>query len=522
MMPMGAPPAPPDVPSLMRQALDPAPMEDDRPPVSGFPSAPSARLQHADARQALLVQPPTEYDELTAPDEVTTAQKLRGLTDPVKVGRSAAILAQYGEGTLDGPTPEARLAATQLDWAKVAGLLRSGKIHDSGKTDQWARLEDLSDDEAGEFSEFVRKIGDMTDSVYAKDLTDVASVEVGLSGPMLHLTPEASARGNQAIPERLPFIADGMDGSVVQPDGSVSVIGKPETRQAAVRHLEPLVIRPDGNALWAPREPLRVMDATGWQRKIDNELIGHHIERWSSAAFGGRHPAQRPGRTMLVDVDSQAARTKVGKLGRIIDPGEPAVVVTPDPEDFEQRDGTRARRVAVSIPDDADLADVAATAKLYGAVPVAIYAPGEPPSGWGQATERHMDDTVVSVVVRSGGSPTEPGDFGVFLPSEVVDNLPTARPGNPTWTRSQGTVDYGVALCVDGILGKKSLGFSMNADGVPIVSEGDQAKLSKGVYTVDGDPEDLLPAGRMVQLLRQLGQKAEIAMTVNDKRIALH
>lgn len=520
-MPMGAPPAPPDVTDLMRQAVDPAPVD----PVaymrpSGFPPGPSARLQHADAR-AQIVAPPVEFDELTAPDEVTTAQRLRGNNDPIKIGRTAAILAQYGEGTLDGPTPEARLAATQLDWAKVAQLHKAGKIKDVLTKHGWDNLENLSDEEVGPVQEFVRKIGDMTDSVYAKDLDDVASVEVGLSGPMLHLSPAVSGRGDMAVPDRLPYIADGTDGSVVMPDGSVSVIGMPETRQSAVRHLEPLVTRPDGISLWASREPLRVMDATGWQRKIDSELVGHHVERWSSSAFGGRHPAQRPGRTMLVDVDSPGAKQKVGKLGRIIDPGEPAVVVTPDPEDFEQRDVTRSRRVAVAIPDDADLADIAATAKLYGAEPVAIYAPGVPPSGWAQATEQHLDDTVVSVVVRHNAGPPEAGEFGVFLPSAVVDNLPTQRPGHPTWTRSHGTVDYGVALCVDGILGKKSLAFATNADGVPVVSEGDQAKLSKGVYTVKGDPEDLLPAGRMVQLLRQLGQRAKIETEIAGKRIEL-
>lgn len=506
-------------PEVREPALPPEP-----PPVFSPRRGPSARLMHAQNKAS--VQIGAGFDHLSAPDEVGTASMLTGDTDPVRVGRVAAILAKHSEGNMDLPDTDSRLAATQLDWAKTRTAVQRGLVPPA-IADKFSRLADIDDDEAANLSEFVRRVGDMTDSVYGEDLefepgVAISRIEQTLEGPAIHVAGEGKSMRSAltTVPQRLPFIAEGGDGAVVLSTGEVAVTGMPISMQAKVPHLEPALVRPDGVALWAPRRPLQVMDAEAWSRAVDNELDGHHVEKWTTQAFGGVHPAATPGHSILVDVAPGQGK-KLGKIGQVVDPGEPAVVTAPDPDDPESRVGTRARRVLVRVAPSDDLRDAISQVGLAGGTVVAAYGDVGGLPGFAAATERHLNDGVIHTVVRHNAGPPGPGEYSVLLPEAVVAGLPTVAPGVPVATRSQGMVDFGVAIAPDGIVGKKNLSVAETPGGTPAIMEGDQAVWRDGGYVVKGDPADLLPAARAAQLLRQLGQKAEVEVEVDGKKVRL-
>lgn len=507
-------------PEVREPALPPEP-----PPVFSPRRGPSARLMHAQRKASVQIGP--DFDHLSAPDAVGTASRLTGETDPVRVGRVAAILAKHAEGAVDMPDGDSQLAATQLDWAKTRTAVQRGLVPPA-IADKFGRLADIDDEEAGSLSEFVRRVGDMTDSVYGEDLefepgVAISRIEQTSDGPAIHVSGDGKSMRSAltTVPQRLPFIAEGADGAVVLSTGEVAVTGMPTSMQAKVPHLEPAVVRPDGVALWAPRRPLQVMDADAWVRSMDDELDGHHVEKWTTQAFGGVHPAAQPGTTVLVDMQpGQGA--KLAKIGKVVDPGEPAVVTAPDPEDLDGRVGTRARRVAVQLDPSVDLRDSISQVGLAGAVVVAVYGdPDGAPPGFAPATERHVNDGVIHSVVRHNAGPPGMGEYSVLLPEKVVAGLPTVAPSTPVATRSQGMVDFGVAIAPDGIVGKKNLSVAETPGGTPAIMEGDQAVWRDGGYVVQGDPMDLLPAARAAQLLRQLGQKAEVEVEVDGKKVRL-
>lgn len=133
------------------------------------------------------------------------------------------------------------------------------------------------------------------------------------------------------IPETVMYVTGQVDGSgmSISPTGKGSIVGPvTDVIASTVRHLYPAVVRPDGVAVWGRGYPVPVRDLDRLQADLGRDLSGHEVERWTSAAFGGQHPATMPGSTAMVDV---VEGTKLGAGFKPVDPGEPALWENPTP-----------------------------------------------------------------------------------------------------------------------------------------------------------------------------------------------
>lgn len=485
---------------LIQESHAPTPVTEDVPPPVFTPKpGPGARSHNAylQVQQALSGQPLVTVDETNAPDAVSTASKLSGHTDPVKVGRLAAVLSRYADSTMD-VEPAGRLAAAQIDWAKAATAFRQKKADPDMKATFDRLMADpqtVSDDEAVNLSDFVRRFGDLTSEVYSKDLefdptAGIDEVENTPLGPVVHITqrhhqskPMRSAYST--VPNRLPYVTGGSEGVFVTSDGLVGVTA-PAASADKFRHLYPAIEREDGISLWAPRTPLVIRDVTQHVTGLDLQMEGHQVEQWSAIAFDGRHPGQRPGMTFLVDVADRAPVAKiVAELGDLMDPKQAAVVVSVEDGDRAAR---RVRRVGLKLGEDVRPHEALKELEWRGAQVAAIYANGKPMKGWSAAAEHTLTDGVVSTIVRYQGTPSGADHRAVWLPTPVAEALPKVT---PRLTNATGQL-------------------MPPADLLPLKGK-----------VIQGSADDLLPAVRSLQLYRLLGNDPHIEIEHKGRKLRL-
>lgn len=315
----------------------------------------SGRAQAAALQQAMQQNPnvpmPTINPVITAPDLGAAAAHLTGATDPIHVGKVAGLMSQYANGLAE-TVPDGATAGAQFDFAKLDGLIKSGKLDDPQVVAGYKTLRDGGDlppDQLTEVMSKLRAVADATDNILSPDLhfdenATVARVTIQADGPVVDVSTPLSAppsariaAGLSGTPTHLPDVPTATQaGLLALSDGSVVPYGPASPKMALLaRHLYPAIISEDGTALYGKGGPRGVRDLDAHIAKLSRTVEGHQVETWSADAFEGLHPAERGITSLMVDLPaasgaaSRAAQMKLlTEHGSVRDPGQPVSVET--------------------------------------------------------------------------------------------------------------------------------------------------------------------------------------------------
>lgn len=383
---------------------------------------------------------------MDATDHVGASSAVTNTEDPFIAGKFAGVMASYA-ASLAHLAPEERDPAAQFDFAKLDDAIEAGKFEGNKEfLATWRKLQaggDVDPEQLTTFMAQAKTVADATDAIPTASMefekARVSHIKLTEEGPALTVTwDEPSPNVEAALastPTRIPlFDGDEEEGLYVTPDGSAVPFG-PKTVQGALRarHLYPAVTLPGGRAVYAQGGPRKVLDTERFLRTLATQMEGHTAEKWSAAAFDGVHPAARGGTTIMVSMPAAMGanvrakqRKALEQYGRLVDPGEQALIEGPDEEDG--RTAARARLVAVEVPAD-EAKNVKAIAQRLednGGTVRTIYTPHKI-EGWSRVRDHVYTDGVSTAVVRSADQELDsPHGFTGWVKS--AEGLPSSNP----------------------------------------------------------------------------------------------
>lgn len=131
------------------------------------------------------------------------------------------------------------------------------------------------------------------------------------------------------LSDRVAYVTGKVDGygTAITPNGDGQVVGLVDPKMAStVRHLYPALPAGAG-AVWAPGYPVKVDDLDSFLGQIENDVVGHEVERHPSLlGWNGTHPAQGNGTIVMLEHPEAAA---IRGQFNVVDPGYSAVIDRP-------------------------------------------------------------------------------------------------------------------------------------------------------------------------------------------------